>query len=142
MQAKKITVSSSPYDDGMNTGRPSAHPRTSFGERLHAAREERGFSQAQVAKQLGISQNAYACWERHPVALRPDQIDQVAKILNIPVESLFGVNGFRSHKAGPTGKAQRLFEEVSRLSRKRQQRVLLVVEDMLTAQRLAKKQAT
>lgn len=137
MQAKKITFNPLPYDDGMNTGRPSKQPRTPFGERLHAAREARGLSQAQVAEQLGISQNAYACWERRPVALRPDQVEQVAKILNVPVEALFNGNGGAERKAGPTGKARRVFEEVSRLPRKRQQRIVGVVEDMLTAQRVA-----
>jgi transcriptional regulator with XRE-family HTH domain len=121
----------------MNTGRPSSLPRTGFGARLHAAREALGFSQAQVAEKLGISQNAYACWERRPVALRPDQIEQVAKILNVSVEDLFNGNGGASRKAGPTGKARRVFEEVSKLPRKRQLRIVGVVEDMLSAQRLA-----
>ena len=137
MQAKRITILSDPYDAGMNTGRPASQPRTPFGERLHAAREARGLSQAQVAEQLGMSQNAYACWERKPVALRPDQVEQLAKVLGVPVDALFNGNGGSDRKGGPTGKARRVFEEVSRLSRKRQQRIVSVVEDMLAAQRLA-----
>ena len=137
MQAKKITFILAPYDGGMNTGRPASQPRTPFGERLHAAREARGLSQAQVAEQLGMSQNAYACWERKPVALRPDQIEQLAKILNVPVDTLFNGNGGMDRKGGPVGKARRAFEEVSRLPRKRQQRIVGVVEDMLAAQRMA-----
>jgi transcriptional regulator with XRE-family HTH domain len=137
MQAKKITFPSDPYDGGMNTGRPATQPRTPFGERLHAAREARGLSQAQVAERLGMSQNAYACWERKPVALRPDQVEQLAEILGVPVDALFNGNGGPDRKGGPIGKAHRVFDEVSRLPRKRQQRILSVVEDMLTAQRVA-----
>ena len=137
MQAKKITFLSDPYDGGMNTGRPASQPRSPFGERLHAAREARGLSQAQMAEKLGMSQNAYACWERKPVALRPDQIEQLTTILNMPIEVLFNGNGGMDRKGGPTGKARRVFEEVSRLPRKRQQRIVGVVEDMLTAQRMA-----
>ncbi len=137
MQAKRITFSESLYDTGMNTGRPSSRPRTVFGARLHAAREALGLSQSQVSEKLGISQNAYACWERRTVALRPEQIEGIAKILNVPIESLFNGNGNKSRKGGPTGKAHRLFDEVSRLPRKRQQRILNVVEDMLAAQRLS-----
>lgn len=125
-----------PYNDHMNTGRPSLHERTAFGERLHAAREARGLSQAQVAERLGMSQNAYACWERRPVALRPDQIQQLADTLGVSVEELFANDARNDRKVGPTGKARRLFEEVSRLPRKRQQRILAVVQDMLTAQRI------
>ena len=135
MQAKRITFSGAPYDGDMNTGRPSTHPRTPFGERLHAAREARGLSQAQVAKQLGMSQNAYACWERKSVALRPDQVEQLAQILGVSVEALFNGTAEADRKGGPTGKARRVFEEVSRLPRKRQQRIVSVVEDMLVAAR-------
>ena len=137
MQAKKITFLLVPYDGAMNTGRPASQPRTPFGERLHAAREARGLSQAQVAAQIGMSQNAYACWERKPVALRPDQIEQLAKILNVPVGTLFNGNDGKDRKGGPIGKARRVFEEVSRLPRKRQQRIVSVVQDMLAAQRMA-----
>ena len=135
MQAKRITFSGAPYDGDMNTGRPSTQPRTPFGERLHAAREARGLSQAQVAKQLGMSQNAYACWERKSVALRPDQVEQLAQILGVSVEALFNGTAEADRKGGPTGKARRVFEEVSRLPRKRQQRIVSVVEDMLVAAR-------
>ena len=137
MQVEKITSCSTPYDGGMNTGRPASQPRTPFGERLHAAREARGLSQAQVADQLGMSQNAYACWERKPVALRPDQVEQLAKILGVSVDALFNEDGGLDRKGGPIGKARRVFDEVSRLPRKRQQRILGVVEDMLAAQRMA-----
>ena len=69
MQAKKITFILSPYDGGMNTGRPAKRPRPPFGERLHALREAAGLSQEQLASRVGISQAAYAWWERNPVAL-------------------------------------------------------------------------
>lgn len=137
MQAKRITFLPGPYDGAMNTGRPASQPRTPFGERLHAAREARGLSQAQVADQLGMSQNAYACWERKPVALRPDQVEKLAAVLGVSVDALFNGNAGSDRKGGPTGKARRVFDEVSRLPRKRQQRILNVVEDMLTAQRVA-----
>jgi len=137
MQAKKITIYYHPYNGGMNTGRPSLNPRVPFGERLHNAREALGLSQAQVAKQLGMSQNAYACWERKPVALRPEQIEQLANILRVPVTNLFTDKDRTGNKSGPTGKARRIFDEVSRLPRKRQQRILSVVDDMLAAQRMA-----
>ena len=74
----------------MKTGRPAKHSRTPFGERLHAARIAAGLSQAQVAKSLGITQTGYAGWERHPVALRPAQIEQVMEILGISPNYLFG----------------------------------------------------
>ena len=129
MQAISLTIFNARYDGAMKTGRPSSRPRTVFGERLRAARETLGFSQAQVAEKLGISQASYGAWERDPVALRPDQIEKLTEILNVSVDELFGKeekNGRRS--SGPVGKARRLFEAVSKLPRSQQQHVLTVVE--------------
>ena len=128
MQAITLTIFEERYDGCMKTGRPSTRPRTAFGERLRAARETLGLSQAQVAERFGISQASYGAWERDPVALRPDQIEKLTDILNVSVDELFGSekNGRRS--GGPVGTARRLFEAVSKLPRSQQQHVLTVVE--------------
>ena len=125
----------------MHAGRPSKYPRTAFGERLHAARTVAGLSQVQVAEKLGITQTSYADWERHPVALRPDQIELLTNILNIPVEQLYCTDAAKTRRGGPIGRAKNLFEQVSRLPRSQQQHVLRVVEDLLAAQRVSNKSA-
>jgi len=133
MQAFSVTFFGNSYDGAVQTGRPSSHPRTPFGERLHAAREALGLSQAQVAEKLGITQKAYAVWERYSVALRPEQIEKVAEVLNVSVERLFSKQVSRS-RGGPVGRARRVFEKVSNLSRHRQQRIISLVEDLLTVE--------
>ena len=87
-----------------------------------------GLSQAEVADLLGVSQASYGAWERQPVALRPDQIKKLAEVLNTSVEHLFEEDDRAVRKGGPTGKARRLFEQVSKLPRSQQQHVLTVVE--------------
>ena len=130
MQAFLVTEGTRPYDHLMQTGRPSKQPRTPFGARMHAAREALGLSQTQVAEKMGVTQKAYAVWERHTVALRPDQIERLAKILNIPIEELFGVSAPKT-RGGPIGKARRVFEAVSKLPRHQQQRIVGVVEALV-----------
>ncbi len=117
----------------MQIGRPSKRPRTAFGERLFAARTAAGLSQAEIARKLGITQTAYADWERHPTALRPDQIEMLTKILKISVEALFASNGRGKEQAGPVGRARRAFERVSGLPRSQQQHILKVVEAFVEA---------
>ena len=135
MQAFSVTIDALAYDDLMQIGRPSKHPRTAFGERLFAARTAAGLSQAQLAEKLGITQTSYADWERYPVALRPDQVKRLIQILNMSFEQLYGVAPSRSRNGGPVGKARRVFEEVSNLPRHQQQRIVSVVEDLLSVQR-------
>ena len=72
--------------------------------------ESRQASQQQLAERLGLTQRAYAHWERNPVALRPDQLLSLAQPLNVSVEDLVGTNGKKKRGAGPTGKMKQLFE--------------------------------
>ena len=130
MQAFPLTFSRADYGVGMRTGRPSKRPRTLFGQRVHEAREALGLSQAEVAAKLGINQASYGAWEREPVALRPEQVEQLAKILNVSIEQLYGVSPPKS-RGGPVGKVRRVFEAVSGLPRTQQAKIIEVVEALV-----------
>jgi transcriptional regulator with XRE-family HTH domain len=128
MQAISVTIINEPYDGCMKSGRPSKRKRTEFGKRILSARETLGLSQAQIAEKLGMSQKGYAVWERYPVALKPEQVQKLTKVLQVTPDYLFANDASRSRKGGPVGKARRLFEQVSRLPRSQQLHVLTVVE--------------
>ena len=131
MQAFPLTEESPVYTPAMQTGRPAKKERTPFGQRLHALREQAGLSQQQLADRIGLTQRAYAYWERHPVALRPDQLLKVAEALNVSVEDLVGSNGTRKRGSGPTGKMRQLFEAASRLPRNQQQKIAAIIEPFI-----------
>ena len=116
----------------MQTGRPAKTKRSDFGARLHDAREAKGLSQAQVADKLGIAQQSYAAWERRQVALRPQQLAQIAALLEVTAEHLLGLTA-KPRGSGPAGKARLVFERVSKLPRATQQRILANGADALTA---------
>lgn len=78
-----------------------------------------------------MNQASYGAWERDPVALRPDQIQKLAEVLNVSVEHLFGEDEKKQHKGGPVGKARRIFEELSKIPRSQQTHVLTVVEGFI-----------
>jgi len=127
MQEVSVNIFDTQYDGLMKSGRPSTRERTEFGKKLVMAREALGFSQAQVAEKIGMTQKGYAVWERYPVALKPEQIQKLTEVLQVSPDYLFGKTS-RSKKGGPTGKARRLFDELSKLPRSQQQHVLTVVE--------------
>ena len=112
----------------MRTGRPSKRERPPFGARLHDLREKAGLTQAQVAEHLGISARAYAFWERDPVALKADQLAALAKVFDVSVDYLVGQEPPRERKGGPVGRARRAFEQVSKLPRAQQNKIVEVVE--------------
>ena len=128
MQAKCLTTAESVYHGSMQTGRPSKKKRPPFGERLHSLRERAGLSQQQLAEKLGLTQRAYAYWERSPVALRPEQLAQLAEILGVELDELVYGSRKARRRGGPTGRAKQTFEKLSELSRSQQQKILDVVE--------------
>jgi transcriptional regulator with XRE-family HTH domain len=131
MQALSLTTDLQPYTPLVKTGRPAKRERTPFGQRLHTLREQAGLSQQQLADRLGLTQRAYAHWERNPVALRPDQLLNLAQALNVSVEDLVGSNGSKKRGTGPTGKMRQLFEAASRLPRNQQQKIAAILEPFI-----------
>jgi transcriptional regulator with XRE-family HTH domain len=134
MQASFLTAVAPRYAVPVQTGRPSKEPRTPFGARLHAAREAAGLTQSQVAEKMGVTQTAYGVWERYPVALRPDQIEELAKLLNVTVEHLFGRDQVKARGKGPVGRLRQVFEKASQLPRHQQNKVAEFVEAFVERQ--------
>jgi transcriptional regulator with XRE-family HTH domain len=120
----------------MQQGRPARTKRPELGERIAQARQQAGLTQKQLAEKLGTTQRVLTYWEREAAGLRADQIAKLSEVLDVSTDYFFGRSTKRRGN-GPTGKARLIFEEVSKLPRNRQQRILATVEDMLTAQRVA-----
>ena len=135
MQAFYAVSSNDPYNVVMPGGRPPKLKRSPFGERLCAIRQQQGYSQTQLAEMIGVTQQAYAGWERSTVALRPDDIAKLAEALKVSSDELLGLNAKPKRKSGPVGKAQQVFELVSRLPRHQQQKIVEVVETLIAGQR-------
>ena len=134
MQAIYAVSSNHPYSPGMPGGRPPKLKRSPFGERLCAVRQQRGYSQTQLAEMIGVTQQAYAGWERSTVALRPEDIARLAEALKVSTDELLGMDAKPKRKGGPVGKAQQVFETVSKLPRHQQQKIVSVVETLIAGQ--------
>lgn len=115
------------YDVCMHPGgRPAKQERSNWGERLAQARARSGLSQKDLADKMGVTQQAIAAWERKITAVRSDTLMRLASILGISSDELLGIKPGR--KNSPSGKLHRVFEEVSKLPRRQQQKVVEFVE--------------
>jgi transcriptional regulator with XRE-family HTH domain len=130
MQALSYIVEKPSYPADMPMGRPTERKRTAFGERLVAAREAAGFSQRELADKLGVRQSVLCWWERQPVALKPEQMTALTVALGVSADYLLGRDGGKK-RGGPSGKARRAFEAVSKLPRHQQQKIVEVVEALV-----------
>jgi len=136
MQAVSYISESMGYLVVMQQGRPSKEKRPDLGERIAQARQQAGLTQKQLAEKLGTTQRVLTYWERQAAGLRASQLAKLTEALGVSADYFLGRDN-KKRGSGPAGKARLLFEEVSKLPRNRQQRILATVEDMLTAQRVA-----
>ena len=61
-----------------------------FSERLKKLRKDTGLTQVDVASKLGISQQAYASWERGIKKPTQENLVKLSKILYVSVDYLLG----------------------------------------------------
>ena len=61
-----------------------------FGQRLHRLRQEKGLSQAQLAKELGFFQAAIGYWERGEKAPSMDAVNIIA-FFHVSINWLYGI---------------------------------------------------
>ena len=131
MQASPYNFLFPDYHPDMPAGRPSRRKRSPFGDRLAASRQQAGLSQEEVAAKLGVTQRVITYWERDHAALHPEQFAALADLLGVTADYLVGRSETKKRGSGPTGKAKRLFEEISRLPRSQQEKLFAILEPFL-----------
>lgn len=68
----------------------SSDPANSFGQRLAALRKAAGFTQVELAAELGISQRMVAYYESPNATPPANLLPQIASVLGISIDELFG----------------------------------------------------
>jgi transcriptional regulator with XRE-family HTH domain len=96
---------------------------------LRQLRETAGLSVRELARQIEESATNVSYWERSGQLPRSDVLTPMAKALGVSVEVLLGETPRRTLKPG--GKAGAVFEAVSKLPRRQQQKILDVVEALV-----------
>lgn len=114
-----------PYTQHM--GRKLKKARPPQAARLVALRKAAGLSQAELARLVGEPQANIAFWERTEKPPRSDVLPKLADVLGVRIEELLDVHAPTGRRTLPAGQARRLFEEVQKLPRRQQQKVLDVV---------------
>jgi hypothetical protein len=56
---------------------------------------------------------------------------RLAKVLGVSIEQLLGISPLADRRPGPVGKTQKAFEEVARLPRSQQDKIVEIVEALV-----------
>ena len=109
-----------------------------FGLRLARLRKEQGYSQRDLAAEIGISQRMLAYYESQsehpPTKLLPLLVD----VLGVTADELLGIRS-RKPSRSPDGRLWRRFKELERLPAKQRRQVVQIVDAFLERERLRRK---
>ena len=103
-----------------------------MGAHLAQLREAAGFTQRQLAEKLGVPLSNITFWERSEKPPRAEMLPRMAGVLAISVDSLLMVTPIKPKKAIVKGRLQEVFEKVSKLPRRQQQKVIEMAEGFLS----------
>ena len=137
MSERQIT----PYNGFVprSPSKPKA-PRPAQGARMLAFRKAAGLTQTELADAIGETQVNISFWERTDKPPRSDVLPGLAKALGVTVDDILGLTKSKKtsplakQTAKPAGQVQKAFEEIRKLPRRQQQKILDVVFAMLDQQ--------
>jgi len=95
--------------------------------RLRQLREAAGLSQRELARQIGQDQSNVRYWETSGNLPRSDVLLPMAKALGVTVEELLG-EPRPKRVVSPGGRSRQLFEAVSKMPRRQQEKILDILE--------------
>lgn len=123
-----------PYESRLMT--KYAHPESGgFGERLAQLRKSAGYTQEQLASELGISRRRIAYYEAesdHPPA---NLLADLARVLNVPIEQFLGDGPVtRKNRAALSRRLERRLKRIERMSAKPKQQLLSIIDTFIAAE--------
>jgi transcriptional regulator with XRE-family HTH domain len=106
-----------------------------FGSRLAQLRKSAGYTQEQLASELGISRRRIAYYEaesEHPPA---NLLADLARLLNLPVEQLLGSAPVtRKMRAALSPRLERRLKQIEHLSPRPKQQLLSIIDTFIAAE--------
>lgn len=98
-----------------------------------ALRQAAGLSQTELGELIGEKQQNVAFWEQSERPPRSDVLPRIAEVLSVTVEDILDIEkSIPVRKTGkPVGKLRRVFDEVSKLPRRQQDKIIDVVDALI-----------
>jgi len=111
---------------------------TDFGRRLVALRKKAGYTQVELAKELGITQRMISYYEGHteypPSALLPE----LAEILGVTADQLLGIKPIKKTVKTDT-RLQRRVKQIEKLETKDKRQVMQMLDTFIENAQLKEK---
>ncbi len=119
--------------------RKKSGQRPDFGARLRELRIAAGYTQQEIAQELGVSRRMIAYYEgeteRPPAALLP----AFAAALGVTTDALLGVASLRRKAVKPDRRLQRRMQQIERMNPKEKRQALQILDALIERDQLRAK---
>ena len=109
-----------------------------FGQRLARLRKEQGYSQRDLAAEIGISQRMLAYYEAQSEHPPTKLLPLLVEVLGVTADELLGIRP-KKQKRAPDGRLWRRFKDIEELPVQQRRQLLQIVDAFLERERLRKK---
>lgn len=110
----------------------------SFGKRLAQLRQAAGYSQRELAAELGISYRMVAYYETEASRLPTPLLPQLAKVLGVTTDQLLGVEKLKDNGKRHDSRLWRRFSQVEKLPPPRRKQIVQILDAFLESEKLRK----
>jgi transcriptional regulator with XRE-family HTH domain len=117
---------------------PKTKPRApqSFGARLTELRKAAGYTQVELAAELGTTQRMIAYYEGHTENPPSKLLPEMARVLGVSTDTLLGVAPVLKRAGTANSRLQRRLQQIEKLGVKEKRQVLQFIDTFLENQRL------
>jgi transcriptional regulator with XRE-family HTH domain len=126
-------------DWSVSMPRKKVEGETGFGERLAQLRKAAGFTQAELAAELGLTQRNIAYYEgetQHPPG---SLLVQIAKALGVTTDELLGAIPIRRAGRPASTRLQRRLSAIEKLEPKEKRQIMAFLDTFIEREQLKKK---
>jgi transcriptional regulator with XRE-family HTH domain len=113
---------------------PLDYGKETIGQRITRVRKERGFSQVELAKRIGIIQSLVSTYEKDKLRMSAEMAVRFALALGVGVEELLSPKNGPQPIRKPNRKLLRRMEKIEKLPPRKQEFVLQALDSLLKAQ--------
>lgn len=112
---------------------------TDFGRRLMSLRKEAGYTQVELANELGVTQRMISYYEGHSEYPPSNLLPTLAKVLGVSADELLGIKPLKKNRM-PDSRLLRRLQQLEKLDPSTKRQVIQIIDTYLEAAQL-KKQA-
>ena len=113
----------------------------SFGERMARLRYAAGFSQRELAAELGIAQRMVAYYEKQTQHPPTHLLPMLAKALGVSADELLGIESSKPTKKVKDNRLWRRFAQIEKMNQKERRQILQLLDTFIEREQLKKKAA-